>query len=166
MHSGFSGRFRCCVGPDCSAAHETRSAVGHREELGALHRFRPQPRSVLMLHDKARLHVSAVKHGWPVPNGMMPRGRADLTRIASLRPPMILKPADKHHFHDRRAPRLVLAENCRSAVTAAERLPPLAGGWRFSAPSRLSPSAGHDEPATVRAGRRVRTRRGERADSQ
>jgi hypothetical protein len=128
MHSGFSGRFRCCVGPDCSAAHETRSAVGHREELGALHRFRPQPRSVLMLHDKARLHVSAVKHGWPVPNGMMPRGRADLTRIASLRPPMILKPADRHHFHDRRAPHLVLAENCRSAVTAAERLLPLAGG--------------------------------------
>jgi D-aspartate ligase len=100
----------------------------HREELEALYRFRlPDHDTVLMLHDKARFHESAVKHGWPVPNGMVVRDRADLTGIASLRPPMILKPADKRHFHDGRTPRLVVAENCHSAVSAAERLLPLAG---------------------------------------
>jgi D-aspartate ligase len=101
----------------------------HREELQALYRFRlPARDTVLMLHDKARFHESAVKHGWPVPNGMVVRDRADLAGMtASLRPPMILKPADKRHFHEGRAPRLVVAESYHSAVSAAERLLPLAG---------------------------------------
>jgi D-aspartate ligase len=100
----------------------------HREELEAHYRFRlPVHDTVLMLHDKARFHESAVKHGWPVPNGVVVRNHADLTGIASLRPPIILKPADKRHFHDGRTPRLVVAESCHRAVSVAERLLPLAG---------------------------------------
>jgi D-aspartate ligase len=78
----------------------------HREELEALYRFRlPAHDTVLMLHDKARFQESAVKHGWPVPNDMAVRDRADLpAMIASLGLPMILKPADKRYFHEGRAP--------------------------------------------------------------
>jgi D-aspartate ligase len=90
----------------------------HREELEALYRFRlPARDTVLMLHDKARFQENAVKHGWPVPNAM----------IASLGLPMILKPADKRHFHEGRAPRLVVPESSHDAVSAAEGLLHLAG---------------------------------------
>jgi D-aspartate ligase len=101
----------------------------HREELEALYRFRlPAHDTVLMLHDKARFQESAVKHGWPVPNGMVVRDRADIpAMIASLGLPMILKPADKRYFHEGRAPRLVVADSYPGAVSAAERLLSLAG---------------------------------------
>jgi D-aspartate ligase len=101
----------------------------HREELEALYRFRlPAHDTVLMLHDKARFHASAVKHGWPVPNGMVIREPADIpAMIASLGLPMILKPADKRHFHEGRAPRLVVANSFPGAVSAAKRLLSLAG---------------------------------------
>jgi D-aspartate ligase len=41
--------------------------------------------TVLMLHDKARFHESAVAHGWPVPNGVVVREPSDVAKIASLR---------------------------------------------------------------------------------
>jgi D-aspartate ligase len=100
----------------------------HRKELEGLYRFRlPAHDTVLMLHDKARFHESAAVHGWPVPNGVVVRGAADVARIASLRPPMILKPADKRHFHEGHAPRLIAAESRLDAHSAAERLLAQAG---------------------------------------
>jgi D-aspartate ligase len=81
----------------------------HRGELEGLYRFRlPAHDTVLMLHDKAKFHERAVEHGWPVPNGLVVRDKADVSRIASLRLPVILKPADKRHFHEGHAPRLVV----------------------------------------------------------
>lgn len=95
----------------------------HRKELERLYNFRlPAHETVLMLHDKARFHESAGVYGWSVPNGVVVRALADIPRIASLRPPMILKPADKRHFHEGRAPRLITAESRADAITAAERL--------------------------------------------
>jgi predicted ATP-grasp superfamily ATP-dependent carboligase len=101
----------------------------HRDELEALYRFHlPARDTVLMLHDKARFQESAVKRGWPVPNGVVMRDRADIpAMIASLGLPMILKPADKRYFHEGRAPRLVVADSYPGAVSAAERLLSLAG---------------------------------------
>jgi D-aspartate ligase len=95
----------------------------HRTELEGVYRFRlPAHDTVLMLHDKAKFHESAGEHGWPVPNGVVVRDSADVPRIASLRPPMILKPADKRRFHEGHAPRLIVAESRPDALSAAERL--------------------------------------------
>jgi D-aspartate ligase len=96
----------------------------HREKLEGLYRFRLAAHdTVLMLHDKARFHESALKHGWPVPKGVVVRDRTDIpAMIASLRLPMILKPADKRYFHEGRAPRLVVADSYPGAVSAAEGL--------------------------------------------
>jgi predicted ATP-grasp superfamily ATP-dependent carboligase len=100
----------------------------HRKQLEKLYRFRlPAHETVLMLHDKARFHEHAGLHGWPVPNGAVVRALADTPRIASLRPPMILKPADKRHFHEGHAPRLITAANCADAIATAERLLAQAG---------------------------------------
>jgi D-aspartate ligase len=100
----------------------------HRKELEGLYRFRlPAHETVLMLHNKARFHESAVEHGWPVPNGVIVRDPGDVPKIASLRLPVILKPADKRHFHEGHAPRLVTAANRADALSAAERLLAQAG---------------------------------------
>jgi D-aspartate ligase len=100
----------------------------HREELEGLYRFRLAAHdTVLMLHDKARFHESAV-HGWQVPNGIVVRDGTDIpATVASLRLPMILKPADKRYFHEGRAPRLVVADSYPGAVSAAEGLLSLTG---------------------------------------
>jgi predicted ATP-grasp superfamily ATP-dependent carboligase len=95
----------------------------HRKELEGLYRFRlPAHETVLMLHDKAEFHECAGEHGWPVPNGVVVRAPADVPRIASLRLPVILKPADKGHFHERHAPRLIVAASRGDARLASERL--------------------------------------------
>lgn len=100
----------------------------HRKELEKLYRFRlPAHETILMLHDKARFHESACLHGWPVPNGAIVRTSSDIPGIAALRPPMIIKPADKRHFHAGRAPRLVTAASCADAIAAAEQLLPQVG---------------------------------------
>lgn len=99
-----------------------------REELAGLYRFRlPAHDAVLMLHDKAMFHESAIRHGWPVPAGVVVRDRADLAGIASLRPPLIVKPADKRHFHQGQAPRLIAARSHAEAVTAAAGITARAG---------------------------------------
>jgi D-aspartate ligase len=100
----------------------------HRKELEGLYRFRlPAHDTVLMLHDKAKFHESAGKHGWPVPNGVVVRDPADIRKIASLRLPVILKPADKRHFYEGHAPRLATAASRAEALSAAERLQAQAG---------------------------------------
>ncbi|PBB16811.1 carboxylate--amine ligase [Mesorhizobium sp. WSM4313] len=100
----------------------------HRTELEGLYHFRlPAHDTVLMLHDKARFHESAWEHGWPVPNGVVVRNLADIRKITSLRLPMILKPADKRHFHEGHAPRLITADNYADALSAAGKLLAQAG---------------------------------------
>jgi predicted ATP-grasp superfamily ATP-dependent carboligase len=100
----------------------------HREQLEGLYRFRlPSHDTVVMLHDKASFHERAVAHGWPVPDGVVVRDHRDLQKIALLRPPIIIKPADKCHFHEGRAPRLVVARSQSAAVSSAEQMLDSAG---------------------------------------
>jgi predicted ATP-grasp superfamily ATP-dependent carboligase len=100
----------------------------HRKELEGLYRFSlPAHDTVLMLHDKARFHESAITRGWPTPNGVIVRDAADLGELARLRLPIILKPADKRHFHEGRAPRLIVSETYPDAASAAEKLLAQAG---------------------------------------
>lgn len=95
----------------------------HRNELEGLYYFRLPPHDrMLLLHDKASFHEHAMKHGWPVPNGVIVRTPADLSKIASLRPPMILKPADKRHFHEGRAPRLITVNSHVDSLSKCEEL--------------------------------------------
>ncbi len=99
-----------------------------RDDLKGLFRFRlPLHETVMMLHDKAAFHENAVKRGWPVPRAVVVRSRADLAGIGPLRPPMIVKPADKRHFHEGHAPRLVTAHDHKEANTAAESIMMVAG---------------------------------------
>ncbi|MGY8635131.1 hypothetical protein RAD15_21885 [Bradyrhizobium sp. 14AA] len=100
----------------------------HRKELERLYRFRlPAHETVLMLHDKARFHENSRLHGWPVPNGVVVQSLSEVPRIAALCPPMILKPADKRHFHAGHAPRLITAVNTADAIAAVKRLLPQVG---------------------------------------
>ncbi|MER9082595.1 hypothetical protein [Mesorhizobium sp. M0199] len=102
--------------------------LAYRKELEGLYHFRLSTHdTVSMLHDKARLHESAGEHGWPVPNGVVVRDFAGVREITSLRLPMILKPADKRHFHEGHAPRPITAKSYADAVSAAERLLARAG---------------------------------------
>ncbi|MER8824349.1 hypothetical protein NKH70_32295 [Mesorhizobium sp. M0991] len=100
----------------------------YRKELEEFYHFRlPTHDTVIMLHDKARFHESAGEHGWPVPNGVVVRDLAGVRKVTSLRLPMILKPADKRHFHEGHAPRLITAESYADALSAAEKLLAQAG---------------------------------------
>lgn len=95
----------------------------HRAELEGLYRFRlPDHDTVLMLHDKARFHESAKRSGWPVPNGTVIRDAPDIAGVRSLRLPVIIKPADKRHFHEGNVPRLVVAATHDEAVAACRGL--------------------------------------------
>ncbi|MER9945501.1 hypothetical protein NKJ70_26915 [Mesorhizobium sp. M0092] len=94
----------------------------YRKALERLYHFRLSTHDTAsMLHDKARFPESAGEHGWPVPNGVVVRDLAGV-RETSLRLGMILKPADKRHFHEGHAPRPITANSYADAVSAAERL--------------------------------------------
>jgi len=100
----------------------------HRHELEGLYHFCLPPHDlVLMLHDKARFHENAIAHGWPVPNSVVVRSPADLAKMALLRLPIILKPADKRHFHAGSASRLITADTHLEALAAGEKLLAQAG---------------------------------------
>jgi D-aspartate ligase len=95
----------------------------HRDKLGNTFRFRlPAHETVLMLHNKARFHELAVSRNLPVPRAEIVRQTSDLTGIRTLRLPVVIKPADKRHFHTGEAPRLVLAHELNTAMAACEWL--------------------------------------------
>jgi predicted ATP-grasp superfamily ATP-dependent carboligase len=95
----------------------------HRAELEGLYRFRlPAHDTVLMLHDKSSFHETAKMNGWPVPNGVVIRDASDIPGIRSLGLPVIIKPADKRHFHAGHAPRLVVAATHDAAVATCRGL--------------------------------------------
>lgn len=95
----------------------------HRAELEGLYRFQlPAHDTVLMLHDKASFHEAAKTNGWPIPNGVVIRDGSDIPGIRSLGLPVIIKPADKRHFHAGNAPRLVAAATHETAVATCRGL--------------------------------------------
>lgn len=82
----------------------------------------PARDTVTMLHNKAQFQEFAIDHGLPVPDTVIVRERGDLTRVARLRTPIIIKPADKRHFHTGETPRLVIAYSSADAVSACDRI--------------------------------------------
>jgi D-aspartate ligase len=94
-----------------------------RSKLDGLFRFRlPPHETVVMLHDKALFHEFAVANNLPVPKSEVLRSAADIHHIRSLSLPLIIKPADKRHFHLSGAPRLVVAADWETAERATRKL--------------------------------------------
>ncbi len=94
-----------------------------REKLRDAFRFRlPARDTVTMLHNKAQFQEFAVSHRLPVPKAEIIRERSDLARVRTLRLPIIIKPADKRHFHAGETPRLVVAESLNEAAVACEHM--------------------------------------------
>lgn len=68
----------------------------HREQIGRLFRFSlPSAETVHALSDKTLFQELAEREGFPVPRAVRVTSRADLERLATLTPPLIVKPADK-----------------------------------------------------------------------
>jgi len=94
-----------------------------RAELDGLFRLHlPAHETVLMLHDKARFHEFAMAHGLPVPRSEVLRHPTDTERLQALRLPVILKPADKRFFHLNGAPRLIIANDYKTADSNSRKL--------------------------------------------
>jgi predicted ATP-grasp superfamily ATP-dependent carboligase len=94
-----------------------------REKLrdGFLFRL-PAHDTVMMLHNKVQFQEFAVSHGLSVPKAEIIRESSDLTKLRTLRLPIIIKPADKRHFHAGDTPRLVVAASAKEAMIACEHL--------------------------------------------
>lgn len=94
-----------------------------RREIEGLYRFHlPPHETILMLHNKARFHEYAVAHDLPVPNSAVLRCERDIAAIRKLRFPVVIKPADKRHFHLDNAPRLIVGVDPAAAERAGRRL--------------------------------------------
>jgi predicted ATP-grasp superfamily ATP-dependent carboligase len=81
------------------------------------------------LENKARFHEFAEAHGLPVPLTAVLRDEGDLARLARLRYPLIIKPADKLPVHLGRTRRLAQADTpeeglvlCREMLRTAGEL--------------------------------------------
>jgi len=82
----------------------------------------PDRNTVTMLHNKAQFQEFAIAHSLPMPETVIVRERGDLAGVARLRAPIIIKPADKRHFHTGDTPRLVVAQNTQDALSACDRM--------------------------------------------
>jgi predicted ATP-grasp superfamily ATP-dependent carboligase/thioredoxin reductase len=89
----------------------------------------PSTETVSTLADKAKFHEFAERSGFPVPRGVVLRCERDLERIATLAPPLVIKPADQRRVLWGEVDRIVLAYSIEKACAAAARLlsraPPL-----------------------------------------
>lgn len=82
----------------------------------------PTHETVTMLHNKAQFQDFAVSHDLPIPKAAIIRVNSDLAKIRTLRLPVIIKPADKRHFHAGETPRLVVASSMNEAERVCERM--------------------------------------------
>jgi predicted ATP-grasp superfamily ATP-dependent carboligase len=68
----------------------------YRREIQLLYRISlPSPDMVLKLSDKTLFQVLAEQEGFLVPRSVCVTESADIARLAALRPPLLVKPADK-----------------------------------------------------------------------
>jgi D-aspartate ligase len=83
----------------------------HRSVLqSCYHVTLPDPDVLEALSDKDRFQALAETHGWPVPCSVAVNGPADLSRLANLSLPAVVKPADKRAFHAGRARRIAIVQ--------------------------------------------------------
>ena len=100
-----------------------------RNELDSKFRFRlPKHEMVLTLQDKTKFHQLAVENNLPVPRGEVLRAGSDIFKLlASLRFPIVVKPADKGQVHLGKTPGVVIFERLEDAVGGCEDLLQCAG---------------------------------------
>lgn len=94
----------------------------YRAELGPLYRFRlPAPQIVSALSNKERAHQFAERHAMPVPRTVFIKSDGDFGRIAKLRLPVVVKPADKLQVHMGRLERARLATTTKDAAATCRQ---------------------------------------------
>jgi len=100
----------------------------HRQMLDGKFRIHlPSHKTVLTLHNKALFHEYALQHGLSVPNAAIVREPSDILKLRTLRFPVVIKPADKSHFHSGAAPRLVVAETLDVGLKTCQTMLEIAG---------------------------------------
>lgn len=94
----------------------------HRAELSSYFRLRlPPPPMVTALGNKELFQRFAEAHALPVPRAVVVKCESDLAKIADLRWPTIIKPADKLLVHIGRLERLSVANTMDDAVAVCRR---------------------------------------------
>jgi D-aspartate ligase len=94
-----------------------------RDRILPLYRISlPTLNVVQALSDKNSFHALAEREGFAVPRAIALEGSGCVALLSSLRPPLILKPADKTLVLKGTVERAVLARNLTEAETAARRM--------------------------------------------
>ena len=97
----------------------------HREQIEPLYRISlPSDEVVRALSDKTLFQEMAEREGFPVPRAVCVTGAADLERLATLTPPLIVKPADKTLVLSGLVERAVQAATLAQAQHACARMLP------------------------------------------
>ena len=79
-----------------TADSDVNTVSAFRRELEPYYRFSlPAPEMVYKLFDKAQFQLLAEQEGLPVPRGVILSNPSDLELILELKPPLVIKPADK-----------------------------------------------------------------------
>ncbi len=99
----------------------------HRQEIEPLYRISlPADDMVRTLADKTLFQALAEREGFPVPRTVCVSEVADLTRLATLTPPLIIKPADKTLVLNGLVERVVQAPTLADACNACRQMLPKA----------------------------------------
>ena len=94
-----------------------------RQCLEGLYRLSlPARDMVAALADKSTFHALALREGFPVPRSVWLGEEAHLSRIRTLAPPLVVKPADKVLVLNGIVDRAVRAESTAEAEAAASRM--------------------------------------------
>lgn len=95
----------------------------NREVLQQAYHIRLPPKETIeTLVNKARLQELAEEIGFPVPRSLVVRAGTDLRKLADLRYPVIIKPADRVNLHLGKTERLSQAATAPEAQLISERL--------------------------------------------
>jgi D-aspartate ligase len=95
----------------------------HRDELESLYRFSLPPADMVRsLADKTRFHELAQRERFAVPRSVCLHHVGELDAIAELRPPLVVKPADKTLVLHGTVERAVRAASTLEAQDAAARM--------------------------------------------
>ena len=112
-----------------TADSDVNTVSAFRSELEPYYRFSlPAPEMVHKLFDKAQFQLLAEQEGLSVPRGVIVSDPSDLELILELKPPLVIKPADKTPLVENlENDRPVRANNFAEAFRVARRMMERAG---------------------------------------
>ncbi len=112
-----------------TADSDVNTVSAFRSELEPYYRFSlPAPEMVYKLFDKAQFQLLAEQEGLAVPRGVILSNPSDLELILELKPPLVIKPADKTPLVvSLENDRPVRANNFAEALLVARRMMERAG---------------------------------------